>query len=221
MDKDDAPLVIKIPTDTKVYADGQEIPIVWLGVAWVPFRVEKANKLYFCDLKLVCSANGRTYADKTRLRVRPGDVTVVDFEDIKALRKKERTVAYWNNSLGLIDDITRAAGDIENASQAAALFAMVVRELTGISVRGVDEDAVSAVEDLSAVYSKAERTIARNNSPLRILESTIRGHQGDPFGVLQEALSQNRAIDEAFENAVAKLKKTGKVLSSRYDTDLR
>ena len=86
-------------------------------------------------------------------------------------------------------------------------------------MRGVDEEGLTCIQDMSNVFAKMANWVEKNKSADRAVEAFIRGAKGDPFGVAKEVIGEQRAITEEVQRVDILLRQTRARLTSRYEIE--
>jgi tetratricopeptide (TPR) repeat protein len=219
-----ATVVVKVPDGAKVYLVPAEDRVQEMAVNKTECRFTSRESLdpekpgYFYTVRVKYSAEGRDFTETRKVRVFADKTTELDLSDIEAPSKKLRTYQYWCEVGVIGNEWMPKAKDVKPIEYAHALK-QIASEMDGLPVRGVDEDAVSAMQDMSEVLGKMAKFIEENNGLGRGGEAFIRGMLGDPFGVAQEVAADQKALKDALEKATTKIKKTRSVLTARYDIE--
>lgn len=221
---DRAKVVLKVPDGARVYlksADGkeQEMP-----VEKSECRFNSANTLqrdkpgYHFTVRVTHTVDGRSYSETRKLRIFANTTTEADMSDLMSPSKKLRTFRYWCE-VGTICNEWMPKGKDAKLADFARAFKQISAEIGDLSVRSVDEDAIGAAHDLSAVLTKMAKYATENDGIGRGGEAFLRGLFGDPLGVALEVAAEQRALKMSFDEVTAKLQRNRALLSSRYDLE--
>jgi len=85
---DKAAVVVRLPADAKLYADGQLTALTTAERRFYTPTLDQ-NREYNYTMKVEYTRNGETVRDTKTVQVRAGEVSVVEFTDLSRVAKKE------------------------------------------------------------------------------------------------------------------------------------
>ncbi len=169
-------------------------------------------------VKVTLLKDGKEISENRKVLISANKVTTVDLSDLGSPDKKLRTWQYWAEAKKKIHEEWSPNKDAKTAAFLNAAQT-IATEIGDLPTLGVDEDAVTVIQDEAEVLSKIVKISRASQSPDRMFEAFVRGYNGDPFGVAKEINAERIAIGERFEALLSKSKKTRALLTSRYNVE--
>jgi hypothetical protein len=126
--------------------------------------------------------------------------------------KKYRTFNYWH-------EVRRCV----TLCQKLEIAELVSSRINDLEILGVDALAAECATEASATLAAVGQYTRRRKSAPRLLEAFIRGFAGDPLGVAQEQLAEDRQEEQQLRQRLArcaeKFAKARVVLTDRYEME--
>ena len=94
----------------------------------------------------------------------------------------------------------------------------VVSKVDTLPTRGVDEDAINCIQDLSAFMRHSVQYNEESNRGASI-EDILLIVKGEALGRATDLQSEKRAISKQLQDAMSKASRTRGILSSRYNIE--
>jgi hypothetical protein len=125
----------------------------------------------------------------------------------------KKTLAYWQS---LIESKNAVIKAVQSKGATAATYSSAANKVRALPTLDVDEQAVTFALKLGQWYQAMAAHRSAVDSPAMMVESFIRGANGDPFGTVQDAMANESALNSSLQRLDQQSAVVRALLTAKY-----
>lgn len=137
--------------------------------------------------------------------------------DSKLIARKQKTLDYWNRMIQIGNELNR--GQPQSSEQMQKSLRGCSAAIKRMPMLNVDPQAVQLGLTTASLFTRMADHAKFQQSPALMLESLMRGLNGDPFGASQELQQKHRALGQELQQLQETVVRVRAELTERYQVE--